>query len=392
MAKTTVFYSWQSDLPNNTNRGLIGEALERAIAAIGRDDTIDVVPVVDRDTFGVPGSPNIAESILEKIAAANVFVPDVTIVTPADAPRPSPNPNVLVELGFALGVLGWERIVMVMNTAFGDESHLPFDLRGHRVLSYSFKAPVGTDKSEQRGVLEARLRDALKMILQQPAPAREELTLRELANSLSDDAKDLLLEASRDVSHSVLEMSSNAGLLISVGARQFVEPDSARSEARWRAVVQTLLRTDLLVRENPNDSILFITHNGFRAADILWKEQPRLSLVADMVRQEPAEFVLGIMNEAECAAAFAPYLKIDLPPGVSKTLYGLDGNRRDGLPADPRTDNTLTFRGGSESVIHGGTVLKVTKITKERWASEVVEIRYELTAQNARKSTGTLKV
>ena len=52
-----IFYSWQSDLANPTNRGLIGFALEDAAKSLR---TIEVEPVLDRDTRGVPGSPDIA--------------------------------------------------------------------------------------------------------------------------------------------------------------------------------------------------------------------------------------------------------------------------------------------------------------------------------------------
>ena len=77
--KRTVFYSWQSDLPNATNRGFIQQALEQAASSIAGDDSIDVEPVVDRDTTGVAGSPDIAGTILSKIDAADVFVPDISL-------------------------------------------------------------------------------------------------------------------------------------------------------------------------------------------------------------------------------------------------------------------------------------------------------------------------
>lgn len=62
-----IFYSWQSDLPNSTNRGFIQRALEQAAKDIRGDDSIAVEPVIDRDTAGIPGSPDIAATILEKI-------------------------------------------------------------------------------------------------------------------------------------------------------------------------------------------------------------------------------------------------------------------------------------------------------------------------------------
>jgi hypothetical protein len=38
--RVTIFYSWQSDLPNNTNRGFIERALEKAIASIGTEKRV----------------------------------------------------------------------------------------------------------------------------------------------------------------------------------------------------------------------------------------------------------------------------------------------------------------------------------------------------------------
>jgi len=103
---STIFYSWQSDLPNATNRGFIQKALERAARSIRDDTSIHVEPVVDRDTTGVPGSPDIATTILQKIDNCDVFVCDVSIINSGHDQRPTPNPNVLFELGYALKQLG----------------------------------------------------------------------------------------------------------------------------------------------------------------------------------------------------------------------------------------------------------------------------------------------
>src|SRR5438270_6437159 len=109
-----VFYSWQSDLPNATNRGFIQKALENAAKAIRDDDTVQVEPVVDRDTVGVPGAPDIASTIFAKIDQAQIFVCDVSIVD-ASARRPAPNPNVLIELGYARRALGHDKVILAMN-------------------------------------------------------------------------------------------------------------------------------------------------------------------------------------------------------------------------------------------------------------------------------------
>jgi len=60
----------------------------------------------------VAGSPPIVDTILAKIAACDVFVPDVTFM-PASGERRTPNPNVMIEYGYALKTPGPERIVAV---------------------------------------------------------------------------------------------------------------------------------------------------------------------------------------------------------------------------------------------------------------------------------------
>ena len=54
-----------------------------------------------------------------KIERAAVFVCDVSLINRGAGVRPTPNPNVLVELGYALAKVGWSRIVMVLNEASG---------------------------------------------------------------------------------------------------------------------------------------------------------------------------------------------------------------------------------------------------------------------------------
>jgi hypothetical protein len=178
----TVFYSWQSDLPNATNRGFIQTALEAATKTLRDDGSVEVEPVVDRDTAGVPGSPDISSTIFGKIDQALIFVCDVSIIDQGvrDERRLTPNPNVLIELGYALKALGPHRIVMVMNTAFGAIEQLPFDLRLKRVLRYN--APPGdSERSPERkklqGALEYCLRDILLAPLKNPEADGEQLEI-----------------------------------------------------------------------------------------------------------------------------------------------------------------------------------------------------------------------
>lgn len=171
----TIFYAWQSDRPNNTNRGLIHKALEEAIKEVRADGSLAEDPRLDKDTMGIAGAPDIEATIFSKIEQAAVFVADVTNVTDDAAGRPTPNPNVLIELGYALRALGPERIVMVMNTAHGTPDSLPFDIRRRRALTYKI-TPEMSEKAPERRVLQQQLREAIKASLEasdppQPPPA-----------------------------------------------------------------------------------------------------------------------------------------------------------------------------------------------------------------------------
>jgi len=160
----SVFYSWQSDLPNATNRGLIGNALEKAVKRIRSDDALKVIPVVERDTLGLPGSPDIAQAIFRKIEQSSAFVADVSLINSEHEGRPTPNPNVLLELGYAFRHLGPERVLMVFNTAYGSIEQLPFDLRLKRVVDYHIPVSL-REKASERNRLSQEIERGLRLVL-----------------------------------------------------------------------------------------------------------------------------------------------------------------------------------------------------------------------------------
>lgn len=159
----TVFYSWQSDLKNSTNRSFIEDALKRAVATLG-----DLEIAIDRDTQDMAGSPDISEAIFAKIEKADAFVCDVSIINSeviqagGTQARPVPNPNVLIELGYAMRVLPWERILLVVNDAYGAVEVLPFDIKRKRALTYNLLP--GEDKKEVRSRFVSTLAVAVESI------------------------------------------------------------------------------------------------------------------------------------------------------------------------------------------------------------------------------------
>jgi len=131
-----IFYSWQSDLPNKNNRNFIEKSIKQSIKALVNNNEIKIFMDYDRDTYGLTGSPDISNTIFEKINNSSLFVCDVSIINAADGCRKCPNPNVMIELGYAVKVLGWERVICFFNLEYGKIDDLPFDLRQKRILAY----------------------------------------------------------------------------------------------------------------------------------------------------------------------------------------------------------------------------------------------------------------
>lgn len=144
MSTFRIFYSWQSDLDKKKNNFFIKDATEKAIKKLNRDDKVEFDISLDRDTKYVSGSPNIVETILNKIDICDIFICDLTIINKKIINKLfknkfTPNPNVLIELGYAVKTLGWERVICIVNTAYCEIEDLPFDIKLNRISTYKLK-------------------------------------------------------------------------------------------------------------------------------------------------------------------------------------------------------------------------------------------------------------
>lgn len=171
-----IFFSWQSDVQTLTGRNLIERALERAIGILAADADIDPADrelAIDRDSIGVSGSPPLVETIFGKVDRATAFLSDLTYVAERADGRRMPNPNVLLEHGWALKSLSWRRVFSVMNVAKGhpDDHALPFDLQHFRRPIF-YDCPDDADEDARRAAREGLTRQfeaALRAILDDEA-------------------------------------------------------------------------------------------------------------------------------------------------------------------------------------------------------------------------------
>lgn len=165
MAPSIIFYSWQSDSDEHFNRYFIEDCLKRAIRQLNREGLADLL--IDRDTKNIPGMPDIGRSIMEKISHSSVVVADLTIINPIDVrrpnERPTSNPNVLFELGYAFGKLSSQIMIGILNTVYGDIEELPFDLRPKRLMKYNLDET--SNKTEVRKKLVDDLALAIRLCL-----------------------------------------------------------------------------------------------------------------------------------------------------------------------------------------------------------------------------------
>jgi len=128
----TIFYSWQCDSDKKFNRNFIENCLSNAINRINK--VIDYTLILDKNTIGESGSPDIVNVILNKIDMAIGFVADITPIVCLKEKYLS-NSNVMLELGYALSSLSDERVILICNTSKCRLNDLPFDLGLKRIVS-----------------------------------------------------------------------------------------------------------------------------------------------------------------------------------------------------------------------------------------------------------------
>jgi hypothetical protein len=160
-----IFWSWQSDYSPKTCRHFIRDALADAVAQVAEEIGVDDAdrPEIDHDTKGERGMADIAATILNKIADAAVFVADLTPIAKSPDGKWLPNPNVMIELGWAMHRPGWERVIGILNMASGAKvEDLPFDIRQRRVVT--FVLSEAADKPT-RAAIRLKLVKELKEVL-----------------------------------------------------------------------------------------------------------------------------------------------------------------------------------------------------------------------------------
>ena len=134
----TVFFSWQSDVPENSD--FLRSFIKTSIKNLETPHNVNVL--YDEASRSVVGSQKVEEVILEKIRACDVFIADITPITRIETKEGEkkrikllPNPNVAFELGYAMHCLPMEQVLIVMPTGIS-HGQLPFDFNHNRLIEF----------------------------------------------------------------------------------------------------------------------------------------------------------------------------------------------------------------------------------------------------------------
>jgi hypothetical protein len=110
----------------------------------------------------------------------------------------------------------------------------------------------------------------------------------------------------------------------------------------------------------------------FDIADMFGRRaRPRLELTARS-RSNGNEIIFGLKNIGR-AVARAPYLAISCPPPFRRSLYGIDGNRNEGVKmlVSDNPGPPWRYPASADYVIHPGVTLDIGCLTRENNATPI---------------------
>jgi len=163
--KISIFYSWQSDLPNNKNRTLINNCINKAIKQLLESCPRVTEVTLEMDSRNESGTPDLIESIFTKIDKCDIFIADISIVNSRPQKRLTPNPNVLLELGYAAKTIGWSKIICIFNMEFAQIEDLPFDIRSRKPLTYNTTGNMPTTRKLLLKLLTSSIEEIVNLRL-----------------------------------------------------------------------------------------------------------------------------------------------------------------------------------------------------------------------------------
>lgn len=287
-SQITIFYSWQSDLPGNETRNIIQDGIKDAVRLLR--DTVDIE--ADRDTKGEYGSPDIANTIFSKIDECDIFIADVSAVCKYEVTdkdgnvktKYMPNPNVMLELGYATHVVGWDNVICVLNADYGAPEDMPFDIASRRLTPFSLKD--GSSKGDAKRFVKNVIQETVEHILENGKRVKSGFADLRLGCYVDGAVSNLVHPIEISKSISFLEyrrqiINECLGLVEQIKSMTITEPSklqSAECEANPEEEKEatSIVRKDGSVLTSVANSFKF---NLFKLQRVLIKDEDRESII-----------------------------------------------------------------------------------------------------------------
>ncbi|MGK2915041.1 MAG: hypothetical protein ACSLE5_11450 [Porticoccaceae bacterium] len=91
----------------------------------------------------------------------------------------------------------------------------------------------------------------------------------ELASSLSEEGRTLLLEASEDRGGTILKLATLGGRFIQTNGKTLGDPGDRRSSARWEFALDQLISAGLVIARGHKDEVFEMAEPGYQLAEFL---------------------------------------------------------------------------------------------------------------------------
>lgn len=271
MENIKVFYSWQSDYKNNKN------SIEKCIKNVSKKFFNGEI-ILDRDTLGHSGSPDILQVLLEKVEKSDIFIADVSIINKDFNGKKVPNPNVMFELGYATAFLKKDYTILLFNEETGVITDLPFDIDHRRVLGFKLDNLQGLEKK-----LEANFKNILQNFNKRELARKARL--KNLAEKEKETLKEFLKEYNRAAFYAPFQQEDSVRMYESINQAKInyqkmkvsvSDNEVQKSIDEFVMLIQNAIKT---IREKHpiidklSKEIMIPLDNELRASKILTSEQ-----------------------------------------------------------------------------------------------------------------------
>ena len=218
--------------------------------------------------YGMPGGASVDETLKSEVHDAELLI---GIITPASMM----SAYVMFELGARWGA-GKPMIPLLASGA--TPKHLEGPLAGINALDSSKDSQVYRLVEDSAGYLHVKLdrassyatavEELAKRSAKVTAPV-EELSTASHSVHLSQEAKELLVEATDGREGIILMVGTMAGILFQANGKDFGDVGSRRSEAKWEQAIRDLLNLELIEDPTGKNEVFKVTKTGFEVADDL---------------------------------------------------------------------------------------------------------------------------